>query len=74
MCYRLVKYLSSLLCKLGMAGGCQLPLPLSSPSPAKLGLFSLPFTVCVLTGSPDVTTNLCDSADVRVRVCVKLQT
>ena len=50
MCYRLVKYLSSLLCKLWMAGGCQLPLPPSlslSPhlpiSPAELHLFFLPF-------------------------------
>lgn len=35
MCYRLVKYLSSLLCKLGMAGGCQLPLPLSLSLPCQ---------------------------------------
>lgn len=61
MCYRLVKYLSSLLCKLRVAGSCQSVLP-RSPSPLPSSIFPLIYCMCAHTGNPDVTTNLCYSA------------
>lgn len=73
MCYRLVKYLSSLLCKLRMAGGCQSPLPLScSPLPSFIYFSS--HLLCVLTEYPDVTTSPCYSSAVCVwSACVTLE-
>lgn len=73
MCYKLVKYLSSFLCKLRMACTCQLLLSLLYLLPSSIYFSSYLLTMCVFTGYPDVTTRSSNSAAVCAAACVELK-